>query len=91
MSTVFIPTPLRRLTAGASKLEIVGASVGEVIQALESDYPGIAEKVLDQDGEVKRFINVFKNDDEIRSLEGLKTPVQESDRISIVPAMAGGE
>ena len=90
MSTVYIPTPLRRLTAGASKLEVAGNSVGEVIQALEADYPGIAEKVLDQDGKVKRFINVFMNDDEIRSLDGLNTQVRDSDRISIVPAMAGG-
>ncbi len=90
MSTVYIPTPLRRLTAGASKLEVAGSSVGEVIQALEAEYPGIAEKVLDQDGQVKRFINVFRNDDEIRSLDGLNTQVQNSDRISIVPAMAGG-
>lgn len=90
MATVFIPTPLRRLTAGASKLDIAGDSVGAVLQALESDCPGIAEKVLDADGEVKRFINVFRNDEEIRSLEGLDTPVREGDRISIVPAMAGG-
>lgn len=90
MSTVYIPTPLRRLTAGASKLEVAGNSVGEVLQALEADYPGIAEKVLDQDGQVKRFINVFMNDDEIRSLDGLNTQVGDSDRISIVPAMAGG-
>ena len=91
MSTVYIPTPLRRLTAGASKLDIAGNSVGEVLLALESDYPGIASKVFDQEGQVKRFINVFKNDDEIRSLDGLDTPVQDSDRISIVPAMAGGK
>ena len=91
MSTVYIPTPLRRLTAGASKLDIAGNSVGEVLLALESDYPGIASKVFDHEGQVKRFINVFKNDDEIRSLDGLDTPVQDSDRISIVPAMAGGK
>lgn len=90
MSTVYIPTPLRRLTSGASKLDVAGDSVGEVLQTLESDYPGIASKVLDQEGQVKRFINVFKNDDEIRTLNGLDTPVQENDRISIVPAMAGG-
>lgn len=90
MTTVYIPTPLRRLTAGAAKLEMAGNSVGDVIQALEVDYPGIAEKILDQEGEVKRFINVFRNDDEIRALDGLATPVRDGDRISIVPAMAGG-
>ena len=90
MPTVYIPTPLRRLTGGAAKLDASGASVGAVIQALEADYPGMAEKILDEQGEVKRFINVFRNDDEIRSLDGLATAVQASDRISIVPAMAGG-
>ena len=90
MPTVYIPTPLRRLTGGAAKLDASGASVGAVIQALEADYPGMAEKILDEQGEVKRFINVFKNDDEIRSLNGLATVVQDGDRISIVPAMAGG-
>ena len=90
MPTVYIPTPLRRLTGGAAKLDAPGASVGAVIQALEADYPGMAEKILDEQGEVKRFINVFKNDDEIRSLNGLATVVQDGDRISIVPAMAGG-
>lgn len=90
MPTVYIPTPLRRLTGGAAKLDASGASVGAVIQALEADYPGMAEKILDEQGEVKRFINVFRNDDEIRSLDGLATAVQDSDRISIVPAMAGG-
>lgn len=90
MTTVYIPTPLRRLTAGASKLEVEGSSVGELIQALEAEHPGIADRILDGEGEVKRFINVFRNDDEIRSLDGLATPVTEGDRISIVPAMAGG-
>lgn len=90
MTTVYIPTPLRRLTAGASKLEVEGGSVGELIQAVDAQHPGVAAKILDDDGEVKRFINVFRNDDEIRSLEGLDTPVDERDRISIVPAMAGG-
>jgi len=90
MATVFIPTPLRRLTDGTAKVDIEATSVGEALQALEEAFPGVGEKILDQNGEVKRFINVFRNDDEIRALEGLATPVTESDRISIVPAMAGG-
>ncbi len=90
MATVFIPTPLRRLTDGTAKLDVQATSVGEAIQALEEAFPGVGEKILDQNGEVKRFINVFRNDDEIRALEGLATPVSEKDRISIVPAMAGG-
>ncbi len=90
MATVFIPTPLRRLTDGTAKVEVEATSVGEALQALEEAFPGVGEKILDQDGEIKRFINVFRNDDEIRALEGLATSVTDSDRISIVPAMAGG-
>lgn len=91
MATVFVPTPLRRFTAGASKVEASGSTVGELIEQLESTYPGISEKLLDDDGNVKRFINVFRNDDEIRTLDGLATTVGDSDKISIVPAMAGGK
>ena len=91
MATVLIPTPLRRLTGGQGKLTIAGSDIGSLIQAIDQQYPGIAEKVLDGDGKVKRFINVFVNDSEIRTLQGLATPVSESDQISIVPAMAGGQ
>ncbi|RIK43813.1 MAG: molybdopterin synthase sulfur carrier subunit [Chloroflexi bacterium] len=91
MATVLIPTPLRRLTGGQGKLTVSGDDVGSLIQALERDFPGIAERVLDGDGNVKRFINVFINDSEIRTLDGLATPVSESDQVSIVPAMAGGD
>ena len=91
MATVFVPTPLRRLTGGQSKLTIAGDNVGTLLQAVDSQYPGVAERVLDSDGNVKRFINIFLNDDEIRTLQGLDTPVQESDKVSIVPAMAGGQ
>jgi molybdopterin converting factor small subunit len=90
MATVFVPTALRRFTAGQSRVEASGATVGEVIVQLENSYPGIGERLLDDSGDVKRFINVFRNDDEIRTLEGLATAVGESDKISIVPAMAGG-
>lgn len=91
MATVFIPTPLRRLTGGQAKITEEAATVGELIQNLEQQYPGFEEKLLDGDGNLKRFINVFRNDDEIRTLAGLETPVRADDRISIVPAMAGGE
>ena len=94
MATVFVPTPLRRLTNGQSKVSIPSADasdVGALIRVLDTSFPGVAEKVLDGNGEIKRFINVFVNDDEVRSLQGLATPVSEEDRISIVPAMAGGK
>lgn len=91
MTTVFVPTPLRRLTGGQSKVEENAATVGELIGNLEERYPGIGEKLLDEDGNVKRFINVFRNDDEIRTLDGLETSIEEKDTVSIVPAMAGGQ
>lgn len=90
MTTVLIPTPLRRLTANQSRVEVAGGTVSEVIDALNASYPGIGERLLDQSGEIKRFINVFVNDDEIRTLQGAQTPVGAGDRVTIVPAMAGG-
>jgi molybdopterin synthase sulfur carrier subunit len=90
MPTVLIPTPLRRLTANQSKVEVPGATAGEIIQNLEAAYPGIGERLLDGDGQIKRFINVFVNENEIRTLQGTDTPVTASDKVSIVPAMAGG-
>ncbi|NJN83527.1 MAG: MoaD/ThiS family protein [Caldilineaceae bacterium] len=91
MSTVYIPTPLRRLTGGESKVAVDGSDVGALIQAVDQQFPGVSDRILDEDGNVKRFINVFVNDDEIRTLQGLATPVGDADKVSIVPAMAGGE
>ncbi len=90
MATVYIPTPLRRFTGGQSKVTVEAATVGELLQALDRQYPGLAPRLMNGDGQLKRFINVFLNDDEIRTLQGLETPVSPQDRISIVPAMAGG-
>ncbi len=90
MATVLVPTPLRRLTGGNAKLTVEAANVGDLLAAVDAQYPGISEKLLDGDGNVKRFINIFLNDDEIRALQGLETPVAAEDRVSIVPAMAGG-
>lgn len=90
MATVLMPTPLRRFTGGQSKVTASADTVGALIRTLDGQYPGVADKLLDDSGEIKRFINVFVNDDEVRSLSGLATPLSDSDRISIVPAMAGG-
>ena len=90
MATVLIPTPLRRLTGGQSKLSASASDIASLIQAIDQQHPGIAEKVLDGEGNVKRFINIFVNESEIRTLQGLATPVAERDQVSIVPAMAGG-
>ncbi|GIV79503.1 MoaD family protein [Litorilinea aerophila] len=91
MATVYVPTPLRRLTGGQSKIEVEGETIASLLQAADQQYPGIAERVLDEAGNVKRFVNIFVNDDEIRTLQGLETPVKAGDRVSIVPAMAGGQ
>lgn len=90
MPTVFIPTTLRRLTGNQSRVEVAGATVAEALDRLEAAHPGFSERLFDASGQVKRFINVFVGDDEIRTLQGLDTPVRPGDRISIVPAMAGG-
>jgi len=90
MTTVYIPTPLRRLTAGQSKVQVEAEDISGLIQQLEANYPGFSERILDGQGNVKRFIQIFRNDDEIRTLQGMETSVSEGDRVSIVPAMAGG-
>ena len=90
MPTVLIPTPLRRLTANQSKVDVPGDTVDALLRNLEAGYPGIGERLLDADGKIKRFINVFVNEDEIRTLQGAETPLAAGDRVSIVPAMAGG-
>ncbi|NOX61849.1 MAG: MoaD/ThiS family protein [Chloroflexi bacterium] len=90
MSTIYIPTPLRRLTNKQSRVQVEAATVREALQALDEAFPGIGERLLDANGEVKRFINVFVNDDNIHTLQGLDTPLNPNDKISIVPAMAGG-
>ncbi|MFT5090394.1 MAG: molybdopterin synthase sulfur carrier subunit [Candidatus Latescibacterota bacterium] len=88
--TVNIPTPLRKLTNNQSEVEIEAATVGELVDALEAAYTGIADKLLDDSGEIRRYVNVFVNDEDIRFLDGKATPLKEGDNISIVPAIAGG-
>jgi sulfur-carrier protein len=91
MATVLVPTPLRRLTGGQGKLTVEGSTIGALIQSIDQQYPGISAKILDDEGNIKRFINVFVNESEIRTLQGLATPLQAHDQVSIVPAMAGGQ
>lgn len=90
MATVRIPTPLRKLTEGKEEVAAAGATVGELIADLEKNYPGIKARICDDDGAVRRFVNIFANDEDIRFLQNLETPVKDSDEISIVPAIAGG-
>ncbi|HRV96674.1 MAG TPA: MoaD/ThiS family protein [Anaerolineae bacterium] len=91
MATVRIPSPLRRYTNGQSKVESSGASVNEIIESLEAQYPGVKARLCDDSGQIKRYVNVFVNDEEIRTLQGGDTPVGDKDEVSIIPAMAGGQ
>ncbi len=88
--TVRIPTPLRKLTGDQEVVTASGDTVGDILQNLDKTYPGIGERIYDETGAVRRFVNVFLNDEDIRFLEGPKTKVAETDEISIVPAIAGG-
>lgn len=90
MPSVLIPTPLRKLTNDLSEVSAAGASVGEVIDNLDTAFPGIKERIYDEAGEVRRFILVHVNGEDIRFLDGVKTVVGERDEISITPALAGG-
>ena len=90
MATVRIPAQLRKLTAGQEEVACEGATVSEILKSLESQHPGIGARLLDDGGKVKRFVNIFANDEDIRFLNNLDTPVKDSDELSIVPAVAGG-
>lgn len=89
-ATVRIPTPLRTVTGGNATVEVDGATVGEVLAALEAAYPGIGERVLDDGGALRRFVNVFVDDEDVRFQQGLATPVAGGATVSIIPAVAGG-
>lgn len=88
-TTVRIPTPLRTFTAGQDEVAAEGATVGDVIEDLERRHPGIRERLLDEKG-VRRFVNIYVGEEDIRFLDGLKTALKAGDAISIVPAIAGG-
>ena len=87
---VRIPTPLRRVTNGQDKVNVEGSTLGEVVGSLENEFPGIKERLCDEHGELRNFVNVYVNGEDVRFLEGLNTATKEGDEISIVPAVAGG-
>ena len=87
---VHIPAPLRRLTGGQGVVRIEGDSVGVLIRNLEAEYAGIGAKLCDENGAVRRYINLYVNDEDIRFLDGMDTPLRDGDRVAIVPAIAGG-
>ncbi|MFI5053625.1 MAG: ubiquitin-like small modifier protein 1 [Acidimicrobiia bacterium] len=88
--TVRIPTQLRELSGGAAEVSAEGTTVSAVLSQLESIHPGFAERLFDDQGELRRFVNVFVADEDIRFLEGIETEVAPGATVSIVPAVAGG-
>lgn len=89
-ATVRIPTPLRSATGGEATVEVEGATVGEVLGDLDAKHPGIGERLRAEDGTIRRFVNVFVDDEDVRFAQGLDTPVREGATVSIIPAVAGG-
>lgn len=89
MARVRIPTQLRQLTDGQSEVDADGVTIGALIDDLESSYPGLQERLL-QDGRLRRFVNVYVEDEDVRFLDGLGTPVPAGVVVSIIPAVAGG-
>lgn len=87
---VRIPTPLRRVTNGAGEVYAKGKDVAEVIEDLERQFPGLRERLCEDSGELRRFINVYVNQEDVRFLSGRTTDVKDGDEVSIVPAIAGG-
>jgi len=87
---VRVPTPLRKYTQGVEEVNAQGSNVKSLVEDLEKNYPGIKERICDESGKVRRFVNVYVNGDDIRFLQNLDTSIKEGDNISIVPAIAGG-
>lgn len=90
MPNIRIPTPLRKLTGELDTVQASGTNVGELIEDLDRNYPGLKERICDENGNVRRFVNIFLNDEDIRFLDEKATAVKATDELSIVPAIAGG-
>ncbi len=90
MATVRIPTQLRTLSGGAAEVEVDGSTVGEVLKSLEATHPGFATRLFDDGGGLRRFVNVFVADEDVRFADGLNTKVDAGQTVSIIPAVAGG-
>jgi sulfur-carrier protein len=88
--TIRIPSPMRRLTAGAATVEVAGTDVAAVLAAVDAQHPGVLERVVAEDGRLHRFVHVFVGGADVRDRDGLATPVGASDTVTIVPAVAGG-
>jgi molybdopterin synthase sulfur carrier subunit len=89
-TSIRIPAPLRKLTNEQELVEAAGANIGEILADLDKNFPGLKERICDESGNVRRFVNIFVNDEDIRFLDEKATVVKDGDEISIVPAIAGG-
>jgi len=87
---VLIPTPLRKYTAGESRVSAEGSTIAEVIDSLNAQFPGIKDRICEPDGEIRRFVNIFVNGENARQLDGAATGLKSGDEVGIIPAMAGG-
>ena len=90
MPSVRIPTPLRKLTSEKDEVTVSAASIGQLIDEMENQFPGIKSRLCDESGNVRRFINLYVNNEDIRFLQGKETALKEGDIVSIIPAIAGG-
>jgi molybdopterin converting factor small subunit len=88
--SVRVPTILRPYTQGASEVSVEGSTLSEVLESLDTSYPGIKGRVLDDSGELRRFVNVYVDNDDVRFAEGLQTSIKDGGQVSIIPAVAGG-
>jgi molybdopterin synthase sulfur carrier subunit len=88
--TIRVPPVFRTMTSGSAQVDVEGSTIGEVLTALESQHPGFSEKLFDDSGALVRYVNVFVDDDDVRFMEGLETPVPDGATVSIMQAVAGG-
>ncbi|MCX7738931.1 MAG: MoaD/ThiS family protein [Hydrogenothermaceae bacterium] len=88
--TVRIPTALRRITQGQGEVTVEASTIGELIDALEREFPGMKDRLTDESGEIRKFVNFFVNDEDIRFLQGKDTSIKDGDTVAIIPAIAGG-
>ena len=89
-ATVKIPTPLRKLTNNETSVDAVGKTIEQIVESLDSTYPGMRERLIDDNGDLRHFVNIYLNGEDIRYIDGLKSTVNDNDELSIVPAVAGG-
>lgn len=90
LAKVRIPTPLQKLTGNQGEVEVSASSVQSVIDELEKKFPGFKDRLCDENGKIRRFVNIYLNDEDVRFLQGETTPVKDGDQVSIIPAIAGG-